>query len=93
MIRYKHTFEGIDYDFDIPAKIFIVWTKSAWNFINGQYLDLVIKKDNDGEYVISFLYKDGIHYNTTWFYPHEILNPNIVKYIPAERFEKLKAFL
>lgn len=92
MIRYKHNFGKIDYDFEIPEKIFIVSAKNAWRFIVGQFLDLIIIVHDD-EHVISFKYKDGIYSNTTWFYPHEILNPNIVKYIPAEKFEKLKAFL
>jgi hypothetical protein len=92
MIHYNYIFRLIQYDFTLPSSIYIVNTNIVWKFIEGQVLNLKLKKE-DGEMIISFDFLNHGKKSKCWFFPYEILNKSIIEYLPEQRFKKLKAFL
>ena len=97
-LHYKNCFGGIEYDFKIPNKIYIVSSKTGkWNFIKEQLIELFLESpfpypiQNKGKVIYFTYYEADIEYNS-FFYPHEILNKEF-EFLSEERFKQVKAFI
>ena len=92
MIHYNYIYRSTQYDFTLPSSIYILKTSITWKFIEGQILNLKLENQSD-EPVISFYFLNHNKKDKCWFFPYEIINKNIIEYLPEERLNKLKAFL